>query len=76
MNYTKHKEELPPETYNTITLSDGEDMKLDDLLDIMNDYLDIQDWMYAGVGDIPKDQLLATHVSQLHTLGNMSIYVI
>ncbi len=76
MNYTKHKENLPPETYKDIDVSDAEDMELEDLLEFMKDFMDIQDWMYAGVGDIPKDQLMVTRVSDLHTLGSLSIYVI
>jgi hypothetical protein len=76
MNYTKHKEHLESETYKDIEITEAEGMELADLLEFMTDFMDIQDWMYAGVGDVSKDQLLATKVSELHTLGSLSIYVI
>ena len=76
MNYTKHKEDQPPETYQDIEITDAEEMTLEDLLGFLEDMIDIQDWMYSGVGDLPKDQLLQTPVCELHTLGNLSIYVI
>ena len=71
MNYTNEKEGQSPQTFRDIDI-DAEGIELGDLLEMQG----IQDWMYAGVGDVIKDQLMATRVSELHMLGTLTIFVI